>query len=149
MFGIKKAYCLCLDKRKEHWLDLRQQCESKGLEFNCFLVGKGELFSTEEYDRIDTQIPKLDFSWGYGGNANDSFEETREKITHHYNAFLSHQEMAQKALKDGDEKVLFLEDDSYFTERFDDVVDFPMPPFPYTAMTKAPSSIFIFGSCFT
>ena len=28
-------------------------------------------------------------------------------------------------------------------------VDFPMPPLPYTAITKAPSSIFIFGSCFT
>jgi len=123
MFGVNKAYCLCVDKRKEHWLDLKQQCESKGLEFNRFLVGKGELFDIKEYDRIDTQIPTSNFRWGYGGHLKDSFEATYEKITHHYNAFLSHQEMARKALEDGDEKVLFLEDDAYFTERFDEVAE--------------------------
>ena len=123
MFGIKKAYCLCLDTRKEHWLDLKQQCESKGLEFNCFLVGKGEMLPKEDYDLIDVDTPDgLNSFWHYGGHENDSVEKIIEKKTHHYNAFLSHQKMARKALKDGDEKVLFLEDDSYFTDRFNEVV---------------------------
>ena len=61
--------------------------------------------------------------WGYGGHKKDTPEETHAKKSKHYNAFLSHQEMARKALEDGDEKVLFLEDDAYFTERFDEVVE--------------------------
>ena len=123
MFGVQKAYCLCLDKRKEHWLDLKQQCESKGLEFNRFLVGKGELFPKEDYDLIDRKAPDdLNALWHYGGHEEEPTEKTIEKKTNHYHAFLSHQEMARKALKDGDEKVLFLEDDSYFTDRFDEIV---------------------------
>ena len=121
MFGIKKAYCLCLDKREEHWLDLKRQCESKGLEFNRFLVGKGTIFDPQEYDRVDIEDPPIN-SWGYGGHETNTEEEIRIKKINHCNAFLSHQAMAKKALEDGDEKVLFLEDDSYFTERFDQVV---------------------------
>jgi len=123
MLGIKKAYCLCLDKRESHWLDLKQQCESKGLEFNRFLVGKGEIFDPADYDRLDIKLPEKDFNWGYGGHEKDTDEEVHRKKTHHYNAFCSHQEMAKKALEDGDEKVLFLEDDAYLTERFDEVIE--------------------------
>ena len=122
MFGITKAYCLCLDKRKEHWLDLKQQCESKGLEFNRFLVGEGKIFDENGYDLIDTSAPDLS-NWSYGGHEKDSPYEKQVKKTKHYNAFLSHQAMARKALQDGDENVLFLEDDAYFTERFDKVVE--------------------------
>jgi len=122
MLGIKKAYCLCLDKREEHWLDLKQQCESKGLEFNRFLVGKGEIFDPDDYDRLDVSSPE-NLKWGYGGHEKDSPEEVNRKVNHHYNAFLSHQEMAKRALEDGDEKVLFLEDDAYFTERFNEVIE--------------------------
>jgi len=122
MLGIKKAYCLCLDKREEHWLDLKRQCESKGLEFNRFLVGKGEVFNPEDYDRLDTAMPE-GLQWGYGGHEKDTPEEVSRKKAHHYNAFVSHQAMAKKALEDGDEKVLFLEDDAYFTERFDEVIE--------------------------
>jgi hypothetical protein len=121
MFGIKKAYCLCLDKRKEHWLDLKNQCESKGLEFNRFLAGDGKLLDSQEYDRVDIEDAPID-NWGYGGHETNTEEEIRTKKIKHCNAFLSHQAMAKKALEDGDEKVLFLEDDSYFTERFDKVV---------------------------
>ena len=49
------------------------------------------------------------------------------KKINHCNAFLSHQAMAKKALEDGDEKVLFLEDDSYFTERFDKIAEIIEP----------------------
>jgi len=126
MFGIKKAYCLCLDKREEHWLDLKQQCESRGLEFNRFLVGKGEIFDPDEYDRIDLDNPPIE-NWRYGGHETDTEELIEAKKISHCNAFLSHQDMAKKALEDGDERVLFLEDDSYFTERFDEVVEKAWP----------------------
>ena len=121
MLGVNKAYCLCLDKRKEHWLDLEKQCESKGIEFNRFIVGDGKILPPEEYSQLNTRLP-TEFRWGYGGGKNDTFKETYKKITHHYNAFLSHQAMAKLALDSGEEKVLFLEDDAYFTNRFDEVV---------------------------
>lgn len=91
------------------------------MEFNRFLVGDGKLLGSQEYDRIDIEDAPID-SWGYGGHKTNTEEEIQIKKIKHCNAFLSHQAMAKKALEDGDEKVLFLEDDSYFTERFDEVV---------------------------
>ena len=78
MFGIKKAYCLCLDKRKEHWLDLKNQCESKGLEFNRFIVGDGKILDSQEYDRIDIEDAPID-NWGYGGHETNTEEEELQK----------------------------------------------------------------------
>ena len=101
MFGINKAYCLCLDKRKEHWLDLKQQCESKGLEFNRFLVGDGKTLEASEYNRIDVKELPQKFNWHYGGHKTDTFEQVTRKITHHYNAFLSHQESKGQILLKG------------------------------------------------
>ena len=54
MLNIKNAFCLCLDKRQEHWEELRLQCESKGIKFNPYIVGDGEILPPEMYDRIDT-----------------------------------------------------------------------------------------------
>ena len=78
------------------------------IRFNRFLVGDGDMFNKEEYDRIDTPMPEST-SWSYGGHRKDSDEERFLKKSKHYNAFLSHKLMAKKALEDGDEKVLFLE----------------------------------------
>ena len=126
VLGIEKAYCLCLDKREEHWLDLKRQCESKNIEFCRFLVGEGKLFPKEEYDHIDSPVPirlRNPSGWRYGGNPKvDAREMMIFKKTRHYNAFLSHKKMAKRALSEGCKKVLFLEDDAYFTKRFDDVV---------------------------
>ena len=126
IFGTDKAYCLCLDKREEHWLNLQEQCESKGIKFCRFLVGGGELFPEEEYDHVDISVPEQlrnPSGWIYGGNPQlDTLEMMISKKTHHYNAFLSHKKMAKKALNDGYKNVLFLEDDAYFTDRFDEVV---------------------------
>ena len=47
---IEKAICLCLDKRKEHWEDLENQCALKGIPFEKFMVGKGEIFPKDQYD---------------------------------------------------------------------------------------------------
>jgi GR25 family glycosyltransferase involved in LPS biosynthesis len=121
---IKNAYCLCLDKRKEHWEELKEQCESKGIKFNPFVVGQGEILSIDEYDRFDGEISNYARSfWGYGGSDNDTPEKVKRKVTNHYNAFQSHKEMAKRALAQGDEHVLFLEDDAYFTDRYDEVMD--------------------------
>ena len=53
MLGIEKAICLCLDKRKDEWEDLQRQCESKGIEFEKFIVGDGKTLDPDMYDRID------------------------------------------------------------------------------------------------
>ena len=46
MLGVEHAYCLCLDKREEHWEDLKEQCESKGIKFHPFIVGDGDITFT-------------------------------------------------------------------------------------------------------
>ena len=108
---LDKAICLCLDKRQEHWEDLKEQCESRGIEFIRFLVGKGEIFPEEEYDYIDDPNPNVTY-WRYGAP---------DAKKNHYNAFMSHQGMLRYAIDNNLESVLFLEDDAYFTERFEDV----------------------------
>jgi len=109
---IKNAYCLCLDKRQEHWEDLQEQCESRGIKFHRFLVGKGELFPKEEYDYIDDPDPPIE-RWNYG---------REETVRNHCNAFLSHKVMLKKAVEEDLDNILFLEDDAYFTSRYDDVM---------------------------
>ena len=124
MLNIKNAFCLCLDKRQEHWEELRLQCESKGIKFNPYIVGDGEILPSEMYDRIDTPITNEELNqWGYGGNRNDTNDLIRKKKNAHYNAFRSHQQMAKIALDTNDDYVLFLEDDAYFTERYDAVLE--------------------------
>ena len=54
---LDKAICLCLDKRQEHWEDLREQCESRGIEFIRFLVGKGRFSPKKNTTILMTQIP--------------------------------------------------------------------------------------------
>ena len=112
MLGIDKAICLCLDKRKEEWLDLEKQCLSKNIPFEKFVVGDGKTLDPSEYDRIDDPNPPVE-NWSYGNEVT--------KINH-CNAFLSHQAIIKKAKEDGLNSILLLEDDAYFTERFDDVI---------------------------
>ena len=112
MLGIDKAICLCLDKRQKEWLDLEKQCLSKGIEFEKCIVGDGTMFKPCQYDRIDDPNPPID-NWSYGNEVT--------KINH-CNAFLSHQAIIKKAKEDGLNSILLLEDDAYFTERFDDVI---------------------------
>jgi hypothetical protein len=112
MLGIEKAVCLCLDRRKDEWEDLRKQCESKGIDFEPYVVGEGNLLNNEEYDRIDDESADMS-EWGYGNDTT--------KIRH-YNAFMSHIEIFKKMKEEGVKRFLMLEDDAYFTERFDDVM---------------------------
>ena len=112
MLKIDKALCLCLDKRQDEWDELKEQCESHGIEFDPFVVGKGKLLPFESYDRIDDKFPPVEH-WQYGNPITKK---------NHCNAFLSHQSMIRKALSEGAETVLLLEDDAYFTSRYDDVL---------------------------
>lgn len=109
---VDKAVCLCLDKRREEWEDLQNHCESKGLKFDRFLVGEGDIFSESEYNHVD--IKDVPPHWGYGNPTGR---------IHHFNAFLSHKKMILKSKEEGLNNVLFLEDDAYFTNRYDEVVE--------------------------
>ena len=112
MLGIEKAICLCLDKRKEEWEDLERQCNSRGIEFEKFIVGDGNILGEDLYDRIDSEDADIS-EWSYGNDI------TRVR---HYNAFLSHIEIFKRAKEQGLKRFLLLEDDAYFTERFEDVI---------------------------
>ena len=65
MLKIDKALCLCLDKRQDEWDELKEQCESHGIEFDPFVVGEGKLLPFESYDRIDDKFPPVEH-WQYG-----------------------------------------------------------------------------------
>ena len=112
MLGIEKAICLCLDKRKDEWEDLERQCNSKGIEFEKYIVGDGRILEKSLYDRIDDEDCDIS-EWAYGN------EKTKIR---HYNAFMSHIEIFKRAKEQGLKRFLLLEDDAYFTERFDNVV---------------------------
>ena len=114
-FKIEKAICLCLDKRKEHWEDLENQSILKGIPFEKFVVGKGEIFPKDQYDHIDDPDPKM-VAWAYGHPDNGT-------VVNHYNAFVSHQKIVQRAKDQNLEHFLLLEDDAYFTDRYDFVMN--------------------------
>ena len=104
------AICLCLDKRKEHWLRLEEQCVDSKIKFHRFIAGDG---SDPElsYDYIDNPNPDVS-RWIYG----------RQGYKHHlWNATECHKRMILKAKEAYMPWVLFLEDDGYITERFDDI----------------------------
>ena len=107
---IEKAFCLCIDKREEHWEDLENQCILKGIPLEKFVVGDGEVLPKSEYDYIDDKDPKVD-TWTYGHPDDGTW-------VNHYNAFICHQRIIQRAKDQRLENFLMLEDDAYFTDRY-------------------------------
>lgn len=107
------AICLALDKRKDEWKKLQEQCKNSGIEMIPFIAGDG---SDDElvYDHIDI-IPQQHqiANWGY---SRPGFEH------HHINAFLCHQKMIKKAQDMNLPYFLLLEDDTYLTNRFDEII---------------------------
>ena len=104
---VLNALCLCLDKRKNEWIDLENQFKNTNIKFHKFIAGDG---SDQElvYDHIDDPNPPVQY-WGYG----------REGYKHHhYNAFQCHQKMIQIAKENYWREVLLLEDDAYLTDAF-------------------------------
>lgn len=99
MFHVK---CLCLDKRKELWMQLKEDCERLGMTFSPFITGEG-LDKDLTYSRTNVDVPK---------NLKFLYNPSRG----HYNAFLSHKKMAEEALSENRDYVLFMEDDAYIIE---------------------------------
>jgi hypothetical protein len=108
---IDKAICLCLDTRQEHWLELEEDLGGVGIKMERFIAGDGQTLDCE-YDMIDTNEipPKMEDSSTYGS------WWTRPNA---YNAFKCHIKMFEKALEDGCERVLMLEDDAILTNDFE------------------------------
>lgn len=96
---------MCLDKRKELWTQLKEDCEQLGMTFEPFIVGDG-LDKNLTYNKTNVIPP-----------SNQKFLHILSKG--HYNAFTSHKQMAKEALEQNLEYVLFMEDDAYIIkERF-------------------------------
>jgi len=112
--NIEKAFCLCIDKRQEYWEDLENQCILKGIPFEKFVTGNGKILPQHMYDYIDDPDPKID-TWTYGHPDNGTW-------VNHYNAFISHQRIIQRAKDQRLENLLMLEDDAYFTDRYNFVL---------------------------
>jgi len=100
---IDKITCLSYDKRKDMWPPLKKQVlDIFGKPLEMFIGGDG-LDRDIKYDHLDMPVPP-----------NIQFLYTANKG--HYNAFLCHRKMAQRAIDEGVNNVLFLEDDAYFIE---------------------------------
>lgn len=101
---IDKISCLCLDKRIDMWTELSSNVErifSKPMEK--FICGDG--LTDLKYDHIDESIPNnWSHEWLYVLNRA------------HYNAFLCHKKIFQRAIDENVKNLLFLEDDSYIIE---------------------------------
>jgi hypothetical protein len=116
---IDKATCLCIDKRyDERRFDLDnmgKRMGKLGADWECFhaLTENGDPWTP--YDYVD--VPKKDLAkeiaqWGYG---RDGFKH------HHWNALQCHKIMIQRAIDEKRSSLLIIEDDAYFTERFEEV----------------------------
>lgn len=123
-----QAYCLCLDKRKEHWTELAKQAESLNIDFHPFIVGDGQTLPTNEYDYIDDRNADTS-NWRYG--------QHKHKINH-YNAFMAHKKIIERVKKENLDYFLMLEDDCYFTSRYLDI-------FNQLAHTKIDFNLLYFG----
>ena len=100
---IDKISCLCLDKREDLWTDLAVDVNNvTGKTMETFVCGNGQ-DPNLKYDHIDVTTPPSQFLYG-----------SQETILNHYNAFLCHKKMIQRAIDEGRNNLLILEDDSYF-----------------------------------
>lgn len=106
-----KAICLCLDKRKEHWQKLKGQLEILGEDMVTYVCGDGS-DSELKYDQIDDINPDVS-RWIYG---------VPHLKHHHWNALKAHKGMITMAKQNGWKSILMLEDDSYITSRFMNVL---------------------------
>lgn len=112
IFDNMGVMCVCLDKRKEHWTELSEQCKQHNLNMIPWVCGDGSDKSLT-YDQIDAINPPT-AQWGYG---------VPHLKHHHYNCLTAHKGIIQKAKDNKWDSVLMLEDDTYFLKRFDDVMD--------------------------
>ncbi len=128
MIKIDKASCLCVDtryeERKHDIADMSHRIQALGGDWETFKAITNSIplgvpedcayIIENEGDRQDIpadQIKDLE-RWGYG---RDGYKH------HHWNAFQCHKAMIQRAIDEKRENLLLLEDDAYFTDRFEEV----------------------------
>lgn len=111
---IDKAVIMALDKRKELWQPLAEQCKSMGWDVHAFVSGNGSDTSLQ-YNYIDpdpVNIPNS-YIWGSG-----------KQRLHHYLGYLSHKKILEYVMSKNFKYHLLLEDDAYLiTDRFKDFGD--------------------------
>lgn len=108
---INDVIILCLDKRRELWEDLTQECIKRGWTVHQFIVGDGS-DPQLKYRYIDR--PEISSLWRWG---------TGLGALRHYNAFRSHKEIIKYAIRKQLPKFLLLEDDAYILNRYDAVIN--------------------------
>ena len=103
---IEKIVVLNVDKRYEEFDRIKNDLINRYYKgkIERFLVGKGNIRPKEEYGRIDEE--RTSDLWHRGAFAN---------LPNSYHAFKSFQAIISKALVDGNNNVLILEDDAKFT----------------------------------
>jgi len=117
---IEKSVCLCLDKRKESWLELEDDLDKVGIKMNRFIVGDGKILDCE-YDLIDTnEIPSFITSSELGDSTDYTTWYNRPNA---YNAFKSHIKIMKQAREEGCKNILMLEDDSILTNDFAEMLE--------------------------
>ncbi len=109
------CFCLCLDKRKEHWQKLIEEGKSISLEIRPYVCGDGS-HKDLKYDQIDVLEKDIDLSgWGYSAPG---------RQINHYNALLAHRNIILNAKNEGIKSLLLLEDDAKFLfSRFEYIID--------------------------
>lgn len=121
---IDKAVCLCLNQRwnerKTDIYNMKERSEAIGADFQIFMAESADYDPVVSVDMppIDYKdVPKANLSreiagWGYG-NAHHKHN--------HWNALKCHKIILSQCIKEGRENVLMIEDDAYFTSRFEEV----------------------------
>lgn len=104
---IDKVYILALDKRQDLWSQLYKDCLKNNFDTELFIVGNGKQLYLD-YKHIDE--PGIPDSWKWGNGIS---------AQRHYWAFISHKKIIKDAIKNKYENILMMEDDAYFTSRWD------------------------------
>jgi len=104
---------LCLDKRKELWVELIESIRSKLGNDNIhpLVCGDGKTLPREEYDMIDDEKCMASY-WGYSAVGHE---------VNHWNALRAHRIMLNKAKDNKWPYFIFVEDDCYILERFNKI----------------------------
>jgi hypothetical protein len=109
-----KAYCLCLDKRYEQGLEVKDEFKRRlNIDVELFIGGDGTRTDIK-YDHIDTTDPPIP--------TEDSINyATWYRRPNALNAHLCHKKIIQRCIDDNNDYMFFFEDDSLITEDFEQI----------------------------
>lgn len=119
---IDKTVCLCLNQRwnerKCDILDMSNRIRNFGSDFQIFMAQSSDYPAIQDkdlppidyYDVPKYKLTKEILGWGYG-NMNHKHN--------HWNALQCHKKIIEQAITEQRKNILMLEDDAYFTYRFE------------------------------